>query len=157
MRNSMLPRYNNGYGNYNNYNDYSNPNNRRYYPQYSNQNYNNDYNNDYDYDSYNNNSPNSDIAYLLSSEWKKKFNNNYDSLSIDERLAKLENNVFGAAQGGDYVNRVNRLKQAFAAEANPDMSSQWQRQIIEEVTRLSPSSLKEPQPAFLLIQTIIRH
>ena len=125
MRNSMLPTYNNNrnnnnYGNYNNYNDYTNQN---YAPQgYNNtQDYNNNYNND---SSYNNTSRDTDIAYLLSRMEKKKFNNNYNSLSIDERLAKLENNVFGAAQSGDYVNRVNRLKQAFSAEANSDTSQQ---------------------------------
>src|SRR5574344_1083960 len=44
------------------------------------------------------NSSNNDVAYLLSKMEKRRFNENYDNLSIDDRLSKLESNMFGAGQ-----------------------------------------------------------
>lgn len=106
IRNSMLPTYNN-------YNDY-----------------NNNYNSSYtapDFNKYN--SKNADISYLLSKMEKKKFRENYESMSIDDRLSQLETEVFGASQSGDYITRVNRLKQAFASEANGNQNTMARQSI----------------------------
>lgn len=60
----------------------------------------------------------SDIEYLLSKMENKRFGQTYSNLDIDNRLDRLDSQMFGAIQSGDYKTRLNRLKHAFAAESS---------------------------------------
>lgn len=68
-------------------------------------------------DTHKNSVKDSDIEYLLSKMEKNSFGRNYNTLDIDSRLDRLEAQMFGAIQCGDYKNRLNRLKQAYSAES----------------------------------------
>ncbi len=59
----------------------------------------------------------SDMEYLLTKMENKRFGQTYSDLDIDNRLDRLDSQVFGAIQSGDYKTRLNRLKHAFSAEA----------------------------------------
>lgn len=59
----------------------------------------------------------SDMEYLLSKMEDKRFGVTYSGLDIENRLDRLDSQVFGAIQSGDYKTRLNRLKHAFSAEA----------------------------------------
>ena len=59
----------------------------------------------------------SDMEYLLSKMENKRFGQTYAGLDIENRLDRLDSQMFGAIQSGDYKTRLNRLKHAFSAEA----------------------------------------
>lgn len=59
----------------------------------------------------------SDMEYLLSKMENKRFGQTYAGLDIENRLDRLDSQMFGAIQSGDYKTRLNRLKHAFSAES----------------------------------------
>lgn len=62
----------------------------------------------------------SDIEYLLTRMERNSFGRTYDSLGIEDRLDRLEAQMFGAVQSGDFKSRLNRLKHAYSAESTRD-------------------------------------
>ena len=59
----------------------------------------------------------SDIEYLLSKMERNCFGKCYNTLGIENRLDRLEAQMFGAIQSGDYKSRLNRLRHAYSAES----------------------------------------
>lgn len=59
----------------------------------------------------------SDYEYLLSRMEQTQFGNTYQNSDINERLDRLESEIFGASQSGDITIRLNRLKHAYSAES----------------------------------------
>lgn len=59
----------------------------------------------------------SDIEYLLSKMEKNRFGTSYSNFDVENRLDRLDSQVFGAIQTGNYKTRINRLKHAFSAES----------------------------------------
>lgn len=69
----------------------------------------------------------SDIEYLLSKMEKNSFGQTYDSLGIENRLDRLEAQMFGAIQSGDYKSRLNRLRHAYSAESTRDYKAKGKK------------------------------
>lgn len=62
----------------------------------------------------------SDVEYLLKKMEKNSFGRTYDTLSIENRIDRLDAQMFGAIQSGDHKTRLNRLKHAYSAESTRD-------------------------------------
>lgn len=69
----------------------------------------------------------SDVEYLLSRMERNRFGQEYSNLDIDNRLDRLDSQVFGAIQSGDYKTRLNRLKHAFSAESTRSYKTKKQK------------------------------
>lgn len=69
----------------------------------------------------------SDIEYLLSKMERNSFGQTYNTLGIENRLDRLEAQMFGAIQSGDYKSRLNRLRHAYSAEATRDYKAKGKK------------------------------
>lgn len=69
----------------------------------------------------------SDVEYLLSKMEQNRFGASSSDVDIENRLDRLETQVFGTIQSGDYKTRINRLKHAFSAEASRSYKTRNQK------------------------------
>ena len=70
----------------------------------------------------------SDIDYLLKKMEKKSFGKIYSNLPTEIRIDRLDSQMFGAIQTGDFKTRLNRLKHAYSAESTRNYKEKDRKQ-----------------------------
>ena len=70
----------------------------------------------------------SDIDYLLKKMEKRSFGKIYSNLPTETRIDRLDSQMFGAIQTGDFKTRLNRLKHAYSAESTRDYKEKDRKQ-----------------------------
>ena len=70
----------------------------------------------------------SDIDYLLKKMEKRSFGKIYTNLPTETRIDRLDSQMFGAIQTGDFKTRLNRLKHAYSAESTRNYKEKDRKQ-----------------------------